>query len=445
MDSDRPRRKEVRYEQVALADIRAPGPNAIVGGPFGSKLTRSDYVDAGVPVIRGQNLPPERRFSEDAFVFVTPAKVSSDLAGNVAFPGDVIVTQRGTLGQVGLIPTSASFSRFVISQSQMKISVDKAKANGAYVYYALKSPLGQHEILDRAISSGVPHINLELFRAIPIPLPPLQTQRKIAGVLSAYDDLIENNNRRIQILEEIAQRIYREWFVHFRYPGHEDVPMVESEIGPIPEGWEVREIRDVAEVTRGRSYKSSEIGDPTGQPFVTLKCVQRDGGFRRDGLKQYSGPSNEDQTVRPGDVVVAVTDMTQERRIVGRAARVPPYACEGGVISMDLVRVRASRVPALLLYGQLRYSPAPRALKEFASGTNVLHLHPDRIANYEIAVPPIKLALSYAELASPMQALSDALANSNLHLEAARDLLLPRLVSGELDVSDLDIQMSEAA
>src|SRR5690606_4517772 len=103
---------------------------------------------------------------------------------------------------------------------------------------------------NHATQSGVPHINLDVLRNFEIDLPPLATQREIAGILSAYDDLIENNTRRIQILEEMARAIYREWFVHFRYPGHENDRLVESELGLVPEGWEVKRLGDVVEIQR---------------------------------------------------------------------------------------------------------------------------------------------------------------------------------------------------
>ncbi|MGD0448907.1 MAG: restriction endonuclease subunit S, partial [Candidatus Dormibacteria bacterium] len=238
------------YRRVTLASIKAPGRYTLVGGPFGSTLVSADYVEVGVPVIRGTNLSREARFSFDDFVNVTTEKVERDLVGNLAFPGDLVVTQRGTLGQVGLIPPTSPWDRFVISQSQMKLTVDDTKADRMFVYYALRSPSGQHEIVSRALTAGVPHINLGLFGQVQISFPPLPMQRKIAAILSAYDDLIENNSRRIRILEELAQRIYREWFVDFRYPGHEGEPLVHSGLGLTPNGWEVVFLGAVAGVNQ---------------------------------------------------------------------------------------------------------------------------------------------------------------------------------------------------
>ena len=207
-----------------VSEIAADRRYAVVGGPFGSKLGRKDYTTEGVPVLRGSNLPLEKRIDLTGLVFVTAEKVEKDLFGNLAHPGDIVVTQRGTLGQVGLIPTDSVFERFVVSQSQMKLTaLDSAKADGRFVYYYLKSPATTKRLIDRASSSGVPHINLEVFRNFDVELPDLDIQRSVADILTLFDDLIENNRRRIGILEGMARLLYREWFVHFRYPGHEDV------------------------------------------------------------------------------------------------------------------------------------------------------------------------------------------------------------------------------
>ncbi|MHB8311595.1 MAG: restriction endonuclease subunit S, partial [Metallibacterium sp.] len=262
--------------EVPITELQAPKKWALNGGPFGSKLVSRDYVDHGVPVIRGCNLPGDRRFSFDDFVFVTDAKADELLANN-AHPGDVVFTQRGTLGQVGIIPKSSPYARLVISQSQMKLSVDESRVDAQWLFYCFRNPTTQQEMINRASSSGVPHINLGVLREFRIPLPPLATQRRIAAILSAYDDLIENNTRRIAILEEMARRIYEEWFVRFRFPGHEHTRMVESELGLVPEGWAVRGLYDVADQTYGFPFKSNLfVDDGDGLGVVRIRDIRRD-------------------------------------------------------------------------------------------------------------------------------------------------------------------------
>ena len=219
---------------------------AFVGGPFGSNLTTRDYVEEGVPVIRGNNLPADRLFLDENFVFVTDEK-ADHLQANTAYPGDIIFTQRGTLGQVGVIPLEAKFSRYVISQSQMKLSVNPEKANARFVYYFFRMPSMVQSVINHALTSGVPHINLGILKDFELPLPPLTVQEHIADILSAYDDLIENNRRRMALLEEAARQLYREWFVRLRFPGHEHTRITHG----LPEGWERQTLGQLADITMG--------------------------------------------------------------------------------------------------------------------------------------------------------------------------------------------------
>lgn len=407
------------------------------GGPFGSKLSRKHYSLDGVPVIRGCNLPAGAKFSFEDFVYVSEEK-ADELIANNAHPGDLVFTQRGTLGQVGLIPLDSPFPRFVISQSQMKLTVDADLADPEYLYHVFSSPAVVQAIHNLAFSSGVPHINLDILRNFQVDLPPLPIQRRIAGILSAYDDLIENSQRRIKILEEMARRLYREWFVHFRFPGHEACRFADSPLGEVPEGWAAVKIGAVADVFRGRSYRSVDLCEEGGLPFLNLKCLDRDGGFRRSGLKGYSGDYKQSQIARKGDIVMAVTDMTQERRIVARVALVPTLDNEYGVISMDLVRVEPRpNIPKAFLYSFLRYSPFPDEVKHHANGANVLHLSPDRVTDYEFAQPDVELMNRYSKLTEPIFEEIDTLDNGLANLRRTRDLLLPRLLSGQIDVEAL--------
>jgi type I restriction enzyme, S subunit len=280
---------------------------------------------------------------------------------------------------------------------------------------------------------NVPHISGKQILDFAFALPSLAEQRRIAGVLAAYDDLIENNQRRIQILEQMARALYREWFVEFRFPGHEKVRLVKSRLGSIPENWAVTSVGEIADVFRGRSYRGEDLADDGGRPFLNLKCIDRGGGFRRSGLKRYTGPFSDSHVGRKGDIVVAVTDMTQERRIVAHAALVPTLDQDFGVFSMDLVRVEPrGPIPKPYLYALLRFSNFSDEVRQHANGANVLHLSPDRIKDYSLALPPAELTARFVEIVGPSLSLSDTLANRADNLRRTRDLLLPRLLSGQI-------------
>ena len=192
--------KEVQLQEIASA-------RGLIGGPFGSNLVNKDYSATGVPVIRGANLAGGRLIDFSDVVFVSEDKVEQDLAGNMVMPGDLVFTQRGTLGQVAVIPKWQP--RAVVSQSQMRLRVDETKVDSWYVYYWDSSPDFLKLIDDRAIVSGVPHINLGILAEMPLPLPPLDEQRRIAGVLGALDDLIETNQHQVSLLRDQIATLFR--------------------------------------------------------------------------------------------------------------------------------------------------------------------------------------------------------------------------------------------
>ena len=179
---------------ATIDDIVASSRNALVGGPFGSNLVSRDYVSEGVLVIRGQNMGT--RWVTGNFVFVTPKKANS-LGANLARPGDIVLTQRGTLGQVSIVP-STSFSRYLVSQSQMKVTLNREIADPLFFYYVLSSSEQQDYVRQNAIQTGVPHTNLGILRSTPVPLPPLPEQQAIAQILGKLDDKIELNRQMNQ-------------------------------------------------------------------------------------------------------------------------------------------------------------------------------------------------------------------------------------------------------
>ena len=351
--------------------------------------------------------------------------------------GDIVFTYEATLNRYALIPDGF---RCCLGRRMALIRPDKTKVDVKFLFYKFFSEEWRTVIAENTLSgSTVDRIPLTQFPTFPINLPPLPTQHKIASILSAYDDLIENNNKRIKILEEMAQTIYREWFVHFRFPGHENVPMVDSELGQIPQGWEVRRISGIYSIQKGLSYRSKDLVESGGISMINLKNVNKGGGFRSEGIKRYAGEFKESHRVRGGDVIVAVTDMTPERNIAGRAARIPNYIGEA-IISTDLVRIETvAETNNAYTYGLFGFSTLPLYLKEFASGTNVQHLSPSSISIQKIVVPPRSLQDEYGQISEPAYVLRDYLEEKNQNLRKTRDLLLPRLISGRLDVEDLDI------
>lgn len=314
-------------------------------------------------------------------------------------------------------------------------ALDRNVLLNKFLYYALRPKLSEFQNISTGVSTKF--LTLTLLKQIGIDIPDSLTQKQIANTLSAYDDLIENNNRRIKILEETAQKIYTEWFANFRFPGHEKVKMVDSgtKLGMIPEGWEVHHLDDCLIVHRGKSYTSEELVDEGGLPFINLKCVNRYGGFRKDGIKRFSGKYKDTQMVTMGDIVMAVTDMTQERMIVARCARVPSLENGFGVISMDLVKIEPrDNCEKNFLYSFFRWSEFADEVKNHANGANVLHLNPQRVSDYEFLLPAHGLQKAFSQSIEPMFSEIDSIQLVNENLKKTRDLLIPQLVSGKLEI-----------
>jgi type I restriction enzyme S subunit len=317
--------------------------------------------------------------------------------------------------------------------------------NTNYLRYIIGSPEFSGYIKNIVTGVNVPHISPKQILSFNFVLPPLQFQTKIATILSSYDELIENNKQRIKLLEEMAEEIYKEWFVRMRFPGYEttkffDEQGVEVKRGTeegLPEGWEYPQLKNHITIFRGKSYSSEELRDDDGLPMLNLKNVNRGGGFRRDGLKYFEGKHSITNLAYAGDIILAVTDMTQNREIIGRVARVPEMNLDKFIISMDLVKVVPLSLSRTFIYSFFKYSDIGLKLAEFANGVNVLHLKPDLIYEERLILPDNELVNKYDVIVNPMLDEIDVLENKNQLLQQTRDLLLPRLISGKLSVEHL--------
>ncbi len=313
----------------------------------------------------------------------------------------------------------------------------KAEIDHRFLFYSLLHK-GRTQSLDQYFTGAtIKHLPGEKLALVEVEYPSLDEQRRIASILSAYDDLIENNTRRIAILEEMARRIYEEWFVRFRFPGHDGVRMVESDSGLVPEGWAITELGALLSVEKGLSYKGSGLtGD--GVPMVNLKNILPGGGFRRDGTKPYSGEYKPRHVVRAGDIVLANTDLTQAGTVVGSPAIVPNLGVGECIFSHHIyaVRLQAALAPCRpYFYWLLAHDSFKSFARGHAVGTTVLGMPKEGVTNFRFAQPPEDLMRRFSKLAAPVHDLAETLHAKSANLRATRDLLLPKLISGELDVS----------
>jgi len=330
------------------------------------------------------------------------------------------------LGRVGAYCGSVEYcpTEFNATDNTLITTCNEKLITYPFAFYSLKLM----KLNNFAGGSAQPLITQGLLKHLKCDVPSIEKQKIIANILSAYDNLIENNNKRIKFLEQIAENLYKKWFVRFRFPGYENEHFIED----IPLSWSYVQLGDIASFDRGISYSSDEINCDDGVNLINLKNIQSYGGFRRDGTKRYNGKYKDSQIVETRDLILGVTDMTQDRRTVGSVALIPPISGKS-VISADLVKVNL-KVPNVFFYCMCRYGFYSKYFSQFANGANVLHLKPNVLLNKKILLPTVELIEAFVKNVQPMIDIVDNLNRQNDLLTKQRDMLLPRLMSGKLEV-----------
>jgi type I restriction enzyme S subunit len=273
-----------------------------------------------------------------------------------------------------------------------------------------------HDINAMDSGSAIPSTSRDAFYRMPVLVPPIEEQRAIAATLGALDDKIESNRRATSVLAELVN-------------SHFVQTVSASNVVHVHLG-------EITEVVKGRSYTSAELDDSSAA-LVTLKSIDRNGGYKDDGLKPYTGSYKPEQVVRPGEIVVAQTDLTQGAEVVGRGVRVPESARYDTLIaSLDLAIVRPKgAMPMEYLVGLLSSESFRQHCRRHVTGTTVLHLAKDAIPTWPAPVIPTSEQLRFATTARALLGRMDALAAESLSHARLRDVLLPELLSGRLVVS----------
>ena len=279
-----------------------------------------------------------------------------------------------------------------------------------------------------AVGANIQNLSQSRLGNCEVNVPDIETQKRIATILSRYDSLIENYQKQIKLLEEAAQRLYKEWFVDLHFPGHENTKIIDG----VPEGWEKKILCELFSFVRGKSYTSKELSDE-GTIMVNLKNIQSFGGYKSDVEKHFIGTYKEEQTLMKGDLIMGVTDMTQERRLVGSVALIPDFK-ETATFSMDLIKLISFKLPNIYLYCAMRYGDVSRQIAPLANGVNVLHLKPEAISNIEMVVASDSIIEKFVSYTSKTIESILFLQSQLRLLTEARDRLLPKLMSGEITV-----------
>lgn len=352
--------------------------------------------------------------------------------------------------------------------------------NTDFICYALQVA----DVNSYISGSTRPKITQRDMKNIPVYCPPIKEQKAIAHVLGSLDDKIELNRQMNETLEAMAQALFKSWFVDFdpvidnvlaagnpipdewleraeqrqamqHNTSDNDNQAIRAlfpdafecteEMGWIPEGWSELQIKDIATVVKGKSYKSSELSE-SETALVTLKSFKRGGGYRLDGLKEYTGKYKKEQEVRAGDLVIAYTDVTQAADLIGKPAMViDDIRYKHLVISLDVAVVRPDiDSQKYYLYGLAQTESFQSHNYSHSTGTTVLHLSKNAVPDYYFCLPSEKLLKVYTDIVEPLFISVNNKIGEIKNLEKLRDTLLPKLMSGELRIADAAAVVEEA-
>ena len=385
----------------------------IAAGPFGSNLKVECFVPSGFPIVDGANLK-SYKVTDNITKFVTEKKARS-LGRSIAKRGDVIVTISGTLGQISYIPDDSKYTEYLCSQRQFRVSFDESKVYAPYLVFYFHTYEGQNKILSFANQTGVPALSqpLKNFKKIRLQLPPLEQQKKIASVIEAINRKIEYNQKINDNLLEQMQAIYKSWFVDYLPFG-----------GVMPESWTKTGIYSLANIIYGAPFASKQFNtEGNGKPIIRIRDL-KDQQFATYTTEVHP----KGYLLRPGDIVV------------GMDGEFRPYIWGNDEAWLNQrVCVFENKRPKGKAFLYFTIKPLLYAIEQTQVATTVIHIGKKDYDAFEIMLPDAATLDSFDSLTAPM--IMRVVSNSfeNKRLAVMRDALLPRLMSGEIDVSAVQL------
>ncbi|QQS59472.1 restriction endonuclease subunit S [Candidatus Peregrinibacteria bacterium] len=411
-------------------------PFEIIDGDRSSNYPKRDeFQSFGIPFFSTPNIQDNQLILND-LRFITKEKFDSLRKGKLQ-KHDIMMTTRGSVGNFAYF--DCQYETGFINAQMLILRANETEISSRFFYYLFTSPTAQEKFQNYASGSAQPQLPIKDLKEIQFLLPPLPTQQKIASILSAFDDLIENNTKRIKILENTAQLIYKEWFVDFKFPGHEKVKMVDSgtEFGEIPEGWEVKEIGDICITSSGGtpSRKREEEFYQNGT-IEWVKTKELNDGFILETEEKITELAIEKSSAKafpPLTVLLAMYGAT-----IGKL----------GILSMEATTNQAccaflagnTYFSSYYLFQFLKFNI--KSIIALGMGAAQQNISQQVIKKIPILQPHEKILMQYDNMIKSIFDEILLLQRLNRKLRNTRDLLLPKLVSGDEDVSRLSIQLT---
>ena len=379
-------------------------------------------LETGVKFIRGGDIF-EGKLAIENLRTITPA-ISKSYSRTLLSGGELVMSLVGNPGHVAVIPKSLAGANLA---RQAGLIALRNGIDAEFIKFYLMSPQGRAELFAQMTGSVQIVINLHSLRTVRVPLPPLPVQRRIAGILSAYDELMENSQRRIRLLEAMARALYREWFVHFRFPGHEKHPRVASPLGDIPQGWAVKSIRQFGTVITGKT-PSKANADFYGNDMPFVKTPDMHGNIfilgTSDCLSTAGAESQATKTLPAGSICVSCIGT------IG-VVSVTTEDCQTNQQINSVILAN----PASREFLFLRLQDSKQTLENLgANGATMGNVNKGKFEAMEIVCPSDDVLARYHRLVEPMFSEILSLFRQIQNLRRTRDLLLPRLLSGQVEL-----------
>lgn len=403
------------WEKVKLGDVSAN----IQTGPFGSQLHQYDYSETGTPVVMPKDLIGGR-ISEQSIARVCQDHVQC-LNRHIIQKGDILYSRRGDIGRCAFATDHET--GWLCGTGCLRVTTNTTIADSKFVFYQLQQPEVVGWVEKHAVGATMLNLNTTILSNIPLLLPPIETQHRIADILSAYDDLIENNRKQIKLLEEAAQRLYKEWFVDLRFPGHEHTKIVDG----VPEGWKPCTLDDVIEFDPKVRLDKDRV-----KQFVPMSALSTS-SMVLDINEIIETKSNSGSKFQNGDTLLARITPCLEN---GKTAFVYGLESdEGAVGSTEYIVMRSKRLNPYMVYLLSRTSVFRQAAINSMSGSDGRQrVKADKLKALAYLLAPTGLIHSFERIASPMFEMIFELNKQIFATTEARDRLLPKLMSGEVEV-----------
>ena len=407
------------WEWKTVEEIKKDG-KSLVSGPFGSNIGKRFFRPTGTPVIRGNNLK-EGKFVDSGFVFVDDEK-TDELKNCISLENDIIFTAAGTIGQVGIIPKNSKYQKYIISNKQLRLRLNTEEVNPLFAFYWFSSKKMQNYLINSNVGSALPLLTLRELRNTPIPIPSISEQDKIAKILNDFYEKIKSLQNQNKVLEQIAQTIFKSWFVDF-----DGVTEFEdSELGQIPKGWKVNNINEFGKIVTGRTppTKITEYFG-TKYPFITIPdmyqniwIVESERYLSEIGKNKFSKILLPKNSVSVSCIAtVGLISINQK----------PSFT------NQQINSIICDKIPFSYVFCVMK-NLKNKIIQLAAGGTATPNLNKRLFGEIQVIIPPIDIINNFH---TNTEKLFCKIQQNNIHMRnliSIRDILLPKLMSGEIRV-----------